>query len=514
MAKPSTKPPKPRSLKAEAADPATAPERLAELAAQAVELARVVAKNAAAPEALLTELSHSADLATRRALVTNPATPLNVLREIAKQFPEELLDNPALDVFLLENPTFFRDLPAPVLRAMVKRDNCSAGVLAQVVQVDDEVVLLGICQNPAATPETVRALQASTSAAVREAASLHVAVAGAVDDWPGRLRAAVARALVQADPAQRLRSLPFLRLADQVASAAPESSAPAHLLFNEITQDAARVYSAAAVLERLAGDEDSWVRLAVAQNPATPVALREQLLERLVGDADSSVRSAVAAHPATPVALLERLAGDADWKVRLAVAEHPATPVTLREQLLERLAGDADSWVRRAVAEHPATPLALLERLAGDKKNSWVRRAVAEHPATPLATLECLLHDENGDVRRAACKSLSKREFASAAPPALVPEERAAVEARLAQDARQFTAANKPSLPRLLAVLSPWAPVEALAKYFRSTGWEERAAIAIHPATPPATQAKLADDGNAVVRAVARAALAASSPTT
>jgi hypothetical protein len=65
----------------------------------------VVAKNAAAPEALLTELFHSADAATRRALVTNPATPLNVLQEIAGQFPEELLGNPALDVFLLENPT-------------------------------------------------------------------------------------------------------------------------------------------------------------------------------------------------------------------------------------------------------------------------------------------------------------------------------------------------------------------------------------------------------------------------
>ncbi|HHW76156.1 MAG TPA: hypothetical protein GX399_03845, partial [Xanthomonadaceae bacterium] len=266
---------------------------------------RVVAKNAAAPEAVLTELSHSADTATRRALVTNPATPLNVLHEIAKQFPEELLDNPALDVFLLENPTFFRDLPAPVLRAVVKRDHCSAGVLAQAAQVDDEVVLLGICQNPAATPETVRALQASASTAVREAALLHVTVVGAVDDWPGRLRAAVARALVQAEPAQRLRSLPFLRLADQVASAAPESSAPAHPLFNEMVQDAARAYSDAAVLERLAGDENREARLDVAW------------------------------HPATPLALLERLAGDKDWKVRSKVAAHPATPATLREQLLE-----------------------------------------------------------------------------------------------------------------------------------------------------------------------------------
>ena len=62
-----------------------------------------------------------------------------------------------------------------------------------------------------------------------------------------------------------------------------------------------------------------------------------------------------------------------------------------------------------------------------------------------------------------------------------------------------------PSLGRLLALLSPWAPVEALAKYLRSTWWEERAAIAANPATPPATRAKLAEDGNAIVRAAARA---------
>ncbi len=92
-------------------------------------------------------------------------------------------------------------------------------------------------------------------------------------DWPGRLRAAVARALVQAEPIQRLRSLPFLRLADQVTTAGPASSAPAHPLFNEIVQDAARAYSDAAVLERLAGDKDSWVRRAVAKHPATPAAL-------------------------------------------------------------------------------------------------------------------------------------------------------------------------------------------------------------------------------------------------
>ncbi|HOW80725.1 MAG TPA: hypothetical protein PK406_14875, partial [Verrucomicrobiota bacterium] len=179
--------------------------------------------------------------------------------------------------------------------------------------------------------------------------------------------------------------------------------------------------------------------------------------------------------------------------------------------LLERLAGDKESWVRRPVAEHPATPVAVLERLAGDKTVS-VREAVAKNPATPLAILECLFHDQNDSVRSVACYSLATKEFTLAATSPLPPAERAAVEARLTQAAQQFTAAAVPSLARLLALLSPWTPVPALAKYFRSTWWEERAAIAIHPATPPATRAKLAEDGNVVVRAAARATLATQPP--
>ena len=115
--------------------------------------------------------------------------------------------------------------------------------------------------------------------------------------------------------------------------------------------------------------------------------------------------------------------------------------------------------------------------------------------------------------RSAVCSGLSKnKEVAFAPSPPLTLEARATGERLLTQDAAQFTAATAPSLGRLLALLSPWTPVEALAKYFRSTWWEERAAIAIHPATPPATRAKLAEDGNVVVRAAARATLATQLP--
>jgi hypothetical protein len=94
---------------------------------------------------------------------------------------------------------------------------------------------------------------------------------------------------------------------------------------------------------------------------------------------------------------LDRLAGDADWRVRLAVARHPATP----SATLDRLAVDATWWVRRAVADNPATRAATLDQLAADV--DWLMRYdVGKHPNTPVATLLRLAEDKNPNVRRAA----------------------------------------------------------------------------------------------------------------
>ena len=63
------------------------------------------------------------------------------------------------------------------------------------------------------------------------------------------------------------------------------------------------------------------------------------------------------------------------------------------------------------------------------------------------------------------------------------------------------------STKRLLAFLCDDAPVDALARAQRSSDWLERAAIARHPSTPPDVIKRLSTDGNAVVRALARARL-------
>ena len=68
-------------------------------------------------------------------------------------------------------------------------------------------------------------------------------------------------------------------------------------------------------------------------------------------------------------------------------------------------------------------------------------------------------------------------------------------------------ASGGPSTKRLLAFLCDEAPVDTLARAQRSSDWLERAAIAMHPKTPPDVIKRLSNDGNAVIRALARARL-------
>lgn len=61
---------------------------------------------------------------------------------------------------------------------------------------------------------------------------------------------------------------------------------------------------------------------------------------------------------------------------------------------------------------------------------------------------------------------------------------------------------------RLLAFLCPDAPATALSKAQRSNDWRERAAIAMNPNTLENVVIRLSQEGNAVVRAIAKHALA------
>ena len=113
----------------------------------------------------------------------------------------------------------------------------------------------------------------------------------------------------------------------------------------------------AAVLERLAFDDDTDVRWSAATFLRSPLLLR-----RLAAHPGRDIRDAVACNLATPADALRQLAGDPFKVVRDAVAAHPATPA----DALTGLACDPSSRVRSFAYNNPSTPLRSKWRLMSD----------------------------------------------------------------------------------------------------------------------------------------------------
>ena len=71
------------------------------------------------------------------------------------------------------------------------------------------------------------------------------------------------------------------------------------------------------------------------------------------------------AENSTSPAELEKLAEDDDYYVRSAVAENPNTPASM----LDKMADDEERYVRQNVARNPYTPAFVLEKEG--RKKCW-----------------------------------------------------------------------------------------------------------------------------------------------
>jgi hypothetical protein len=87
------------------------------------------------------------------------------------------------------------------------------------------------------------------------------------------------------------------------------------------------------LLEKLAQDPDTDVRMWVACNPMTP----EMVLGRLAEDAIVFVRRGVAQNKNTPMPLLARLCDDADVVVRALASRNRISRADRRDSLRERV---------------------------------------------------------------------------------------------------------------------------------------------------------------------------------
>ena len=265
---------KPERLE-EARDPGTAPSRLVELA--------------------------GAHPRCRELVAQNPNTPIETLLRLWAEYPEAMLENPATDLLLLENPEAFARAAADIIKAIFSLPN---------------------------TPEAFYYIVWDSAPHYRELMASSTALPPELALLLSRSDNLLCRVALAANPA--LARLPevFALLEDDLFPAVRRA----------IAKNAALPFI---YLEKLSADEDSEVRENIAAHPMTP----PHLLERLSHDNLRDVRRAVQQHPATPEALRERL-----W--RELPLKKPRTPAPPRRHSGKR-------WLL-PFKEAGATPLTAL----------------------------------------------------------------------------------------------------------------------------------------------------------
>lgn len=509
-----------RTLLQEAEDPRTPPRRLHEVV----------------------NLSRGDEV--RLAVAVHPNAPPALLGMLARWHPEAVLRNPALPLVLLEDPGWADKLLPETALTMLRAEGAPLFLLSAF---------------------------AGRPGPVGQAARLHIGLAGECgEDWEGEARealweaaglpekegpfparllsldliaawllaplAAHGDAAVRRAVARRPKTpqdlLALLRRAGSTSDLGGAAPADPALPATDLAWLArggrwAKLLAARhpntppAALEALGREDDEALSRHLVRNPAAPAALRESLAVSL----GPVFRRASARDPETPPGALARLAADDIRDVRWMAARNPHTP----PDALAALAEDADARVRQGVGRNAAAPPALLAALAGDPVR-WVRLAAARHPDTPPAALADLAGDADEEVRLSVARRDVPRRprppapvRETAPPPAHVRGAPRVVDAqeagRALDDAakvvdRSFGTSGWLTIAAVLA--SPNVSAQYLAGGVTGTFWPCRLAVARNPAAfllalerPEAGDAlaRLARDGNRLVRAAARDAI-------
>ncbi len=434
------------ALRREAAAPSTAPARLAILVEEGVTLARLVARNSSSPPALLEKLGSHSDPGVRKWVARNANTSAQVAVRLGAQFPQQILENPAFDLYLLEHPDLLEKIGIGALRSILRRNTCPQGLFEYAVGFGDEITQLSILQNAAAPKSVVERLAQSPHSVVRDAVAMHVSISKEMklETVRKRFEAALVATGKEAKPTPMHNALAYL-----LALPAPNGKHSAILSSREQM-----------IIETAEPDTD--VRCAVAINPATPVPV----LEKLALDQNPHVRQKVTANGSTPVELLDKLSKDHDSKVRRSIVWNPLAPLFV----LWRLAEDPDEWVRLALADYRSTPVEILDKLSTDQHKE-VRRSLARNPSAPLSALRHLAKDLEEIVRINVGRNPSTPvEFLDS----------------LSQDQSRWI--------RIAVSENPSAPVAILERLVTDLDHGVRYAVVENPSTPVAVLEKLAMD--------------------
>ncbi|MGF1992244.1 MAG: hypothetical protein RMY62_030850 [Nostoc sp. ZfuVER08] len=486
-------------------------------------LCRKIAYSTATFPSILQQLAYHPDGYTKVGAVQNPNTPVETLRQLARE----------------------QDLG--LLKIVTRNPNIPSDILESLSQNPDQTVRIQVAQHPNTPLAVVKELVNDTDMHVANAAT------EVIREKQGEYTTEAVRKNPKT-PAHVLEKL----LQKNPRTVCEHPNTPPEILLEfsqsvhrEMRECVARNPNApVSILENLADDESSNVRWEVARNPHTPIRLLfkqlardtcvndaiayqmstkkngqypekdsildilaeestsplETILQRLAQDGGEAARIFLARRIDLPADLLAQLAEATEEKVREVVAQNINAPASS----LEKLAQAPETKVREAVAQNPNTPITILEQLSNDEKYEVLVHIAQKNLSSE--TLELLANSKSDQVREKAMlnPSLSKQaierilcgeyatDFLKLNPDFLSrhPDSLTLTLNHYAQS--QFPLVN------YIALQQPQISQDLLQEKSLAISWLERLAVAQNPAATQQIIIKLAQDSNQLVRATAK----------
>ncbi|MEM7554681.1 MAG: hypothetical protein AAF378_11360 [Cyanobacteria bacterium P01_A01_bin.84] len=345
----------------QAVDEDTPQDELRILASKSVELARLVATNPRTEPEILENLALSDDLETRKEVILNPNTPIDILIKLAKELPQLFFQNSVLELLFLEKTSLPLEIPFWTLLKLLKQDDVPRWFLSSAAAHTNAEILEIVARHPQ-TPQNALEELAFKS---RQNDSLGLYIAQRKD----------------------LSEKVLIKLIKYGTSAV-------------------RLYLAAypktpkIILEKIFEfSEPNWnsrieIQKAIAKNPNTSTGL----LDKLFKNAHAKVKRVISLRGNLPKSLIVQLALD----YRVHAMRFLTQNLDISSHLLAELAGHSQLRVRQMVVGHPNTPVNLIIQAV---KTHNLRLFIAENPNTPANLLQELAQDSRGDIQKAIAQN-------------------------------------------------------------------------------------------------------------
>ncbi len=444
----------------EAENENTSRERLKELGASSVGLAKIVLTNPTTPPELLQKLISKQDSTTlsfiasnprtpsqvlyklarrdwfiRRNLAANPNTPTDLLLKLGKDYPEELLNNPIWSLLLLENLNLLNQIPTETLISLLRYDSNRSFIksiendktlvpelwLQKLVNHRSCYIRSYIARHPKTPVNLLDMLVEDNDDSVRKEVArnpntpVNLLEKLAIDDCR------FIRSDVAEHPNTDIDLLNKLALDDYYVvreKVAINPKTPVNLLV-KLAENYLTKYVVAKnpntpiyLLEYFGRQNCYTLHTAVASNVKTPSYLLENFIIKQYNNYQHHelmyLLPEVVSNPNTPIYILQKLAEKSVWQVRQIVAYNRNTPV----YILEKLAQDDEPEVRKCIASNSKTPAYVLEKMTDFDFQKWnILKAIAKNHNASINTLEKLKNSKYPSVRDAARTNLSSKNY-------------------------------------------------------------------------------------------------------